>query len=217
MGLARLLRLRGSAGSSNEKGGRWYFGDGVGDAAQLRTRGDWAPFSFAYRGRAIRYDLRPFSSLNGLLSRTRRFDQRYGPSKMVEDRANPVAIEYLLRNEYGRRFYGDGAPRWWEGRNATPSSTAEQAAHQRDLLVNALRRDRGAEAIALAGKLTTCSSRCSCLSGACPLCGRALQRMGVHATRNLYDGHGGEMLAVNVVMRERMDRSRRSDRRRYIR
>ena len=121
---------------------------------------------------------------------------------MVENRANAVAIEYLLRSEYGRRFYGDGAPRWWEGRNGKPSSTAEQAAHQRDLLVNALRRDRGAEAVALAGKLTTCSSRRRCLSGACPLCGRALQRMGVHATRNLFDDHSGEMLAVNVVMRK---------------
>ena len=34
-----------------------------------------------------------------------------------------------------------------------------------------------------------------------PICGRALQRMCVDATRNLFDDHGGEMLAVNVVMR----------------
>jgi hypothetical protein len=122
-------------------------------------------------------------------------------AKMVESRAAPVMIEDLLRSEYGRRFYGDGAPRWREGRNGNPSSTADQAAHQRDLLGKALRRDRGTEAITLAGKLTTCSSRRRCLSGACPICGRALQRMCVVATRNLFDDHGGEMLAVNVVMR----------------
>ncbi len=120
---------------------------------------------------------------------------------MVENRATPATIEGLLRSEYGRRFYGDGAPRWREGRNGNPSTTAEQAAHQRELLVKALRRDRGVEAIALAGKLTACSSRRPCLSGACPICGRALQRMCVDATRNLFDDHGGEMLAVNVVMR----------------
>ena len=121
---------------------------------------------------------------------------------MVENRAIPATIEDLLRSEYGRRFYSDGLPRWREGRNGNPSSTAEQAAHQRDLLVKALGRDRGAEAVALAGKLTTCSSRRRCLSGACPLCGRALQRLCVHATRNLFDGHGGEMLAVNLVCRK---------------
>jgi hypothetical protein len=120
---------------------------------------------------------------------------------MVENRATPVTIEDLLQSDAGRRFYGDGAPRWREGRNGNPSKTAEQAAHQRDLLVNALRRDRGAEAVALAGNLTTCSSRRRCLSGGCPICGRALQRMCVDATRNLFDEHGGEMLAVNVVMR----------------
>ena len=119
---------------------------------------------------------------------------------MVENRASPVTIEYLLRSDYGRRFYGDGAPRWREGRNCNPSSIAEQAAHQRDLLVKALRRDRGTEAIALASKLATCSSRHRCLSGACRICGRALQRMCVDATRNLFDDHGGEMLAVNVVL-----------------
>ena len=120
---------------------------------------------------------------------------------MVENLARPVTFEGLLRSGSGGRFYGDGAPRWREGRNGKPSTTAEQAAHQRDLLVKALRRDRGAEAVALAGKLTTCLSSHRCLSGACPICGRALQRMCVDATRNLFDDHGGEMLAVNVVMR----------------
>jgi len=120
---------------------------------------------------------------------------------MVENRATLVTIEGLLRSGSGSRFYGDGAPRWREGRSGSLSKTAEQAAHQRDLLVNALRRDRDVEAIALAGKLTTCSSRRRCLSGGCPICGRALQRMCVDATRNLFDEHGGEMLAVNVVMR----------------
>jgi hypothetical protein len=122
-------------------------------------------------------------------------------AKMVESRATPVTIEGLLRSGSGGRFYGDGAPRWREGRNGKPSTTAEQAAHQRDLLVKALRRDRGAEAVALADKLTTCLSSHRCLSGACPICGRALQRMCVDATRNLFADHGGEMLAVNVVMR----------------
>jgi hypothetical protein len=120
---------------------------------------------------------------------------------MAENQATPVTIEVLLRSGSGSRFYGDGAPRWREGRSGHPSSTAEEAAHKCDLLVKALRRDHRTEAITLAGKLTACSSRRRCLSGACPTCGRALQRMCVEATRNLLDDHGGEMLAVNVVLR----------------
>jgi hypothetical protein len=121
---------------------------------------------------------------------------------MVENHATPRTIEGLLCSGWGSRFYGDGAPRWREGRNGNPSSTAEQASHQRDLLVMALLRRRGADADALARRLTACSSRRRCLSGACPICGRALQRMCVDATRNLFDVHGGEMLVLNIVMRK---------------
>ena len=142
----------------------------------------------------------PSPSANGWLS-ARAVPPAIGVAKMARNRATSVTIEGLLRSGSGSRFYGDGAPRWREGRSGKPSTTAEQAAHRRNLLVKALRRDRGAKAMALAGKLTTCSSRHRCVSGACPICGRALQRMCVDATRNLFDDHGGEMLAVNVVMR----------------
>src|SRR5271166_5054515 len=100
----------------------------------------------------------PSPSANGWLS-AHAVPPATRATTMVENRAIPATIEDLLRSEYGRRFYSDGLPRWREGRNGNPSSTAEQAAHQRDLLVKALGRDRGAEAVALAGKLTTCSSR----------------------------------------------------------
>ena len=42
-----------------------------------------------------------------------------------------------------------------------------------------------------------------CLSGACPVCRRALQRMFVHATRSLFDEHRRDMMAINIVSAKR--------------
>ena len=120
---------------------------------------------------------------------------------MVENYATPVTIEDWLRS--GSGVASTATARLFGGRGAT----ANLRRPPRRLRISATCSSKrfvetaAPKAIALAGKLTTCSSRHRCLSGACPICGRALQRMCVDATRNLFDDHGGEMLAVNVVMR----------------
>ena len=50
------------------------------------------------------------------------------------------------------------------------------------------------------------------LSGACPACARATQRLFVHACRNLFDGHGEDMVTVNIICHwAGIDRGRLAD------
>ncbi len=113
--------------------------------------------------------------------------------------ATHTTVEQVLSSERGRRFFGDGPPTWRQGRNDQPAKTSETAVHERGLLVKALRRDGSAEALELAGRIDLCRRGRRCLSGACPACARAAQRAFVHACRDLFDDHGQEMVAVNVV------------------
>ena len=114
-------------------------------------------------------------------------------------RATRTTIDDILSSQAGRRFFGDGPPNWRQGRNDQPAKTSALAVHERGLLAKALRRDGSAEALELAGRIDLCRRGRRCLSGACPACARAAQRVFVHACRNLFDGHGQEMVAVNVV------------------
>ncbi len=113
--------------------------------------------------------------------------------------ATHTTIEQILSSQGGRRFFGDGAPTWRQGRNDQPAKTSETAVNERGLLVKALRRNGSAEALELAGRMDLCRRGRRCLSGACPACARAAQRLFVHACRDLFDDHGQDMLAVNVV------------------
>jgi hypothetical protein len=117
-----------------------------------------------------------------------------------------------LSSERGRRFFGDGPPNWTQGRNDQPAKTSELAIHERGLLVKALRRDGSAEAVELAGRIDLCRRGQRCLSGACPACARATQRVFVHACRNLFDDNGQDMVVVNVVCHwAGIDRGRLAD------
>jgi hypothetical protein len=120
---------------------------------------------------------------------------------MVDHPAIPVSITDVLGSKIGRRFFCDDPPRWLQG-NAKPSKSAEEARREQDLLVKALRRDCSVEASALAHVLDACRSRRPCLSGACPLCMRAAQRLFVHATRKVFGPLPGHFLAVNIVWRK---------------
>jgi hypothetical protein len=120
---------------------------------------------------------------------------------MTDKPNNLVTIERALLCEAGRRFFCDGPPQWREGPAGKPPKSAAEARRDRALLAKALRRDRSAEARALAEELEACRTARPCLSGACPSCGRALQRLFVHATRYLVDEREEHMLVVSVVCR----------------
>jgi hypothetical protein len=122
---------------------------------------------------------------------------------MADERRTRTTIADVLQGELGERFFGDGTPRWREGRNRARPQTAAEAADERRLLVNALRRDGGGSALGLARRLQRCREDRRCLSGACPACRRALQRMVVHATRNLFEHHERDMVAANIVSAKR--------------
>ena len=121
------------------------------------------------------------------------------PNRFRPAPATPTTIEQILSSERGRRFFGDGPPTWRQGRNDQPAKTNETAIHERGLLVKALRRDGSAEALELAGRMDRCRRGRRCLSGACPACARATQRLFVRACRNLFDDHGQHMVVVNIV------------------
>jgi hypothetical protein len=80
-----------------------------------------------------------------------------------------------------RRFYGDGAPQWIEGRGKSwerRCRTAAEVKQLRERDARLLRRHGKGDpaALALADRLEDCSPRQRCISGACPECCRALQR-----------------------------------------
>jgi hypothetical protein len=121
---------------------------------------------------------------------------------MVDHPAIPVSIADVLSSNGGRRFFCDGPP-WWRQGNAKPSKSAKEARRERNLLVKALRRSGSAEASVVAGMLAACHLRRPCLSGACPLCMRAAQRIFVHACRNLFEHHNRDMESVNIISARR--------------
>ncbi len=134
------------------------------------------------------------------------------PNSFRPTPATHTTIEQILSSEGGRRFFGDGPPSWRQGRNDRPAKTSELAVRERGLLVKALRRDGSAEALELAGRMDLCRRGRRCLSGACPACARATQRVFVHACRNLFDDHGQDMVTVNIVCHwAGIDRSRLAD------
>ena len=122
---------------------------------------------------------------------------------MPDKQSCSLRIRQVFFSEFGRRFFGDRSARWREGRYGNPPMSASWAAHERRLLVKALRRDGRREALALARLINDCQPSRPCLSGACPICLRAFQRMFVHATRNLYDDHNRDMWAINIVSAKR--------------
>ena len=112
-------------------------------------------------------------------------------------------LEKVLRGADGERWFGDGPPLWTQGRKDRPAKTLRQARLQRRQLVKALRRHgRGDEAaLRLADKIAACRPRRRCLSGACPECTRATQRLFVATSDRLITLSEISMIAVSVVFR----------------
>jgi hypothetical protein len=118
----------------------------------------------------------------------------------MPDNPRPMTIREILSGPVGRSFFRDfSSPPWLEGRNRLPPMNLAGAEHARELLIKALFRDEGADAVRLARRLMLCSTSRRCLSGACHVCRRAAQLLHVHACRNLFDDLGGEMFFVNLV------------------
>jgi hypothetical protein len=86
--------------------------------------------------------------------------------------------------------YGNGKPQWLEGRARKPCKTASQAVQQRKAAVKLLRRHgkENERALDLARRVDGCRKSSRCLSGACPVCQRAYQRLFVMAAKRLLTG-----------------------------
>jgi hypothetical protein len=116
-------------------------------------------------------------------------------NKIIE----PAATSAILTSALSRQFFGDGPPHWTEGRKQRAAETSDEAKHRSGLLTKALRREGSKAAFVLAEKMERCSPSKSCLSGACPSCTRAHQRLFVDACRDLFAEYNEDMLAVSVA------------------
>jgi hypothetical protein len=104
-------------------------------------------------------------------------------------------VQRILSQE---RYYGDGPPRWLEGKNKRPSQTAADAQSERRKTLKRLRRfgKENDEALELASRLEACEPKQRCGSGACPECARAWQRWFVTATRSFLKSERRESVTV---------------------
>jgi hypothetical protein len=115
-----------------------------------------------------------------------RTPSRIGQPRTFPETETPLPIQ---RPPIAVDYYGNGYPHWTvlEGTPyARPAQTARQASLQRNAAVTRLRwhggRDGNDEALALAEKLSSCVHGNRCLSGACAMDGRAVQRWFVSAS-----------------------------------
>jgi len=104
-------------------------------------------------------------------------------------------VQLILSQE---RYYGDGPPKWREGKNKRPCQTSAQAKIERGKAVKRLRRagKENAAALNLASRIAACAPKQRCGSGACPECARAWQRWFVIATRNFLKSEPRKFVTV---------------------
>jgi len=121
---------------------------------------------------------------------------------MPDRRASSLTtIDAILNSRIGPRFFEDDRVRWRHGRKNRPGKTMAKADSELRNLVNLLRRlgQRDDDALDLADKLAGCSTEEPCVSGACPRCGLAAQRLMVHAARRLIRRDDGDWVMVTAV------------------
>jgi hypothetical protein len=111
-------------------------------------------------------------------------------------------VEEIFRGADGERWFGDGPPLWTQGRKDRPAMTRRQARLQRHKLAKALRRHgKGNEAaLRLAEKIAACRPGGRCLSGTCPECTRATQRLFVATSASLIARSSVSTVAISVVL-----------------
>jgi hypothetical protein len=107
----------------------------------------------------------------------------------------------LGSGSYADRWYGDGAPNWFEGRNDRPAMTRREARIQRRRDVKMLRRHgkNSPSILRLADKIESCRQGRRCLSAACIVCRRATQRLVVSVGDRLFRRSSAKFLAVSVI------------------
>ena len=105
------------------------------------------------------------------------------------------------------RWRGDGAPTWTEAKHKPWERPCRSSAQAKRLQCDNIRplrrhaRNNGSAAVrTLADRLDACSRRQPCKSGACAVCGRAVQRWFVHCGNRLIDQLGGTMAATDLLM-----------------
>ena len=104
-------------------------------------------------------------------------------------------VQVILGQE---RYYGDGPPKWREGKNKRPCQTSAQAKIERRKAVKRLRRagKENAAALNLSSRIAACAPKQRCGSGACPECARAWQRWFVRRTRNFLQSEPRKFVTV---------------------
>ncbi len=118
----------------------------------------------------------------------RRTDRRTFSGAVV-----PALIETILSKQ---RLYGDGPPMWPDAPSSNDAYKARERATKR------LRRfsSQFPETKNPAKVLAHCRPRRRCMSGACPECGRGLQRVFVAEVRKLAKGDGGrELVSISIA------------------
>ncbi|QAY96419.1 hypothetical protein CWB41_12325 [Methylovirgula ligni] len=114
-------------------------------------------------------------------------------------------LSEILTSPWASELYEDGWPYWIQGQqHAKPSKWSHEAERDRNELVRRLRRPaiRCDETEKLAAKLEACSSIDRCLSGACPVCGRAAQKLFVKLTHALLRSDQRIYSTISIVPRK---------------
>lgn len=108
------------------------------------------------------------------------------------------AFTRFLRSPTGKAYYKDGPPHWIEGkRSPRPSGSMGKAKQLRDDLVRVLSTLVGRAGFVK--KLAGCSVLRPCGSGACPRCGRAIQRWFVAEVSSLPGLADGQWSIISIV------------------
>jgi hypothetical protein len=107
----------------------------------------------------------------------------------------------ILRGRHSAQWYGNGEPRWTEGKRQRPCTTAEEATEKRKKIVKLLKRHGGTNSRAndVRERLSSCKPERRCLSGACPLCLRADQRWFVSQVNELLKAENRPFRVVSIV------------------
>lgn len=105
----------------------------------------------------------------------------------------------FLRSPAARQFYKNGPPHWTEGkRHPRPPRSMGEAKRLRDDLV-AILSTLGPDEAELGAILAKCSVLNPCGSGACPRCGRAVQRWLVAEVSTLPGVADGQWSVISIV------------------
>ena len=165
----------------------------------LRVKGGYIPY--VKIGRHVVIGWTTFSPTKSRI----RNDPRRTQGATMLDRAASNALLSLLQKRDASRFYGNGEPSWAEGKQKKPAQISKQARAERTKLIKVLRRhgkDNNDQALQLADLLSSCCKIHRCLSGACPVCSRAAQRLLVVIGASVIERGGKHWHVASVVWRE---------------